>query len=160
MSRANKAQKSTYSDPRALTRSSASADGPRDALCQSKSCQLTAPQFYHPRDATLALCLSVCVCHKSVFCRNGWTNRAGFLARELPSTHHTPRSHTKDVHVRCEFVPFAPFLRILPTAAFLFFFRTDYMILQTFTVTSEHICFLLSSFSVFTLLSCWFRAVD
>jgi len=69
---------STYSDPRALTRSSASADGPRDALCQSKSCQLTAPQFYHPRDATLALCLSVCVCHKSVFCRNGWTNRAGF----------------------------------------------------------------------------------
>ena len=24
----------------------------------------------------MALCLSVCVCHKSVFYRNGWTNRA------------------------------------------------------------------------------------
>jgi len=29
---------------------------------------------------TLCLCLSVClsVCHKPVFCRNGWTDRAGF----------------------------------------------------------------------------------
>jgi len=31
-----------------------------------------------------------------------------------------------------------PFWQILPTAAF---FRTDYMIPQTFTVTSEHIRF-------------------
>jgi len=35
------------------------------------------------------------------------------------------------------------------------------MIPQTFTVTSEHIRFLLFSFfSVFTLFSCRFRAVD
>jgi len=33
----------------------------------------------------------------------------------------------------------------LSTAAFFFFFRTDYMIPQNFTVT---------------LFSCWFRAVD
>ena len=39
---------------------------------------------------------------------------------------------------------------------FFFFFRTDHMIAQTFTVTSEHIRFY---FFCFTLFSC-FRAVD
>jgi len=53
----------------------------------------TAPErqtHFYQRDAMLArvlavalcpclsVCLSVCVCHKSVFCRNGWTNWAGF----------------------------------------------------------------------------------
>jgi len=33
------------------------------------------------------------------------------------------------------------FLQILPTATFLFFFRTDYMIPQTFTITSSTGCF-------------------
>jgi len=31
---------------------------------------------------------------------------------------------------------------------------------RLFTVISQHICFLLLVFSVFTLFSCWFRAVD
>jgi len=31
-----------------------------------------------PRVLAMALRLSVCVCHKSVFYRNGWTNRAVF----------------------------------------------------------------------------------
>jgi len=40
--------------------------------------------FFYPRDAMLArvlamaLCLSVCVCHKSEFYRNGRRNRASF----------------------------------------------------------------------------------
>jgi len=44
--------------------------------------------FYYPRDVMLArvlamtlcpsVCLSVSVCHKSEFYRNGWANRAGF----------------------------------------------------------------------------------
>jgi len=46
-----------------------------------------------------------------------------------------------------------PFLQILPTAASLFFFRTDYMIPQTFTVTSEHIRFNFFSFSVLHFLT-------
>ena len=39
---------------------------------------------FYPRDAMLArvlamaLCLSVSVCHKSVFCWSGWTDRADF----------------------------------------------------------------------------------
>ena len=37
---------------------------------------------------------------------------------------------------------------------------TDYMIPKTFTVTSEHIRFYYLVFSVFTLFSCRFRAVD
>ena len=54
-----------------------------------------------------------------------------------------------------------PFLRILPTAAFLFFFRTDYMdppdcllILLSISV------FYFLVFFCFTLFSCRFRAVD
>jgi len=47
--------------------------------------QVSSLHFYR-RDAMLArvltmalcLCLSVCVCHKSVFCWSGWTDRAGF----------------------------------------------------------------------------------
>ena len=41
-----------------------------------------------------------------------------------------------------------------------FFFRTDYIIPQTFTVTSEHIRFYFSVFFCFTLFSCRFLAVD
>jgi len=40
----------------------------------------------------------------------------------------------------------------IPTAAFLFFFRTDYTDSPLFTVTSEHILFLLFSFSVLHVL--------
>jgi len=48
-----------------------------------------------------------------------------------------------------------------PTAAFLFFFKTDYVIPQTSTVTSEHIRFYFLVFSVFlNTFSCCFRAVD
>ena len=36
----------------------------------------------------LPMCLCLSVCHKSVFYRNGWTNRA-VLAWELPSTYPT-----------------------------------------------------------------------
>jgi len=43
---------------------------------------------------------------------------------------------------------------------FFFFFRTDYLIPQTFTVTSEHIRFYFLVFLCFTLFSCRFRAVD
>jgi len=43
------------------------------------------------------------------------------------------------------------FLQILPTAAF-FFFRTDCIIPQTFTVTSSVICFYFFSFSVLQFL--------
>ena len=50
------------------------------------------------------------------------------------------------------FIPGLPFLLIFPTAAFLFFFRTDYMIPQTFTGTSENIRFLLFSFFVLHFL--------
>jgi len=42
-----------------------------------------------------------------------------------------------------------------------FLFRVSlYGFPRLFTVTSEHIRLLLFSFSVFTLFSCWFRAVD
>ena len=37
----------------------------------------------------LALCLCLSVCHKSVFCRNGWTDRTIFLTCRLHSTSHT-----------------------------------------------------------------------
>jgi len=40
------------------------------------------------------------------------------------------------------------FCKSFPLQPFLFFFRTDYMIPQTFTVTSEHIRFYFFSFSV------------
>ena len=54
-----------------------------------------------------------------------------------------------------------PFLQILPTVAFLFFFRTD-------STDSPNCLLLLLSISVFyflvffcfPLFSCWFRAVD
>jgi len=42
---------------------------------------------FYPRDAcfsavlAVALCPSVCIRHKSVFYRNGWTDRAGFCHR-------------------------------------------------------------------------------
>jgi len=46
------------------------------------------------------------------------------------------------------------------TAAFLFlFFRTNYMIPQTFTVTSNMSAFTLQFFC-FTIFSCRLRAVD
>jgi len=41
-----------------------------------------------------------------------------------------------------------------------FFFKTDYMIPQTFTVTSEHIRFYFLVIFCFTLFSCRFRAAD
>ena len=44
------------------------------------------------------------------------------------------------------------FCKSFPLQPFLFFFRTDYMILQTFTVTSEHIRFYFLVFFCFTLL--------
>ena len=51
----------------------------------STSCSISFHLLYFcPRDAMLARALAVaqcplaCVCHKSVFYRNGWTNRAGF----------------------------------------------------------------------------------
>jgi len=33
--------------------------------------------------------VSESVCHKSVFCRNGWVDRAGFFGMELFSTYRT-----------------------------------------------------------------------
>jgi len=48
--------------------------------------------------------------------------------------------------------PNFPFLQTLPTAAFLFFSKTDYIIPQTFTITSEHIPFLFFSFYVLHFL--------
>ena len=53
------------------------------------------------------------------------------------------------------------FLQILPTAALPFSLQ-DLLhgFPRLFTVISEHICFLLLVFSVLTLFSCRFRAVD
>ena len=49
----------------------------------------------------------------------------------------------------------------LPTAAFLFLLQDSlHGFLRLFTVTSEHIPSFLFSFSVITLFSCRFRAVD
>jgi len=56
--------------------------------------------------------------------------------------------------------PFTLSCKSFPLKPFFFFFRTDYMIPQTCTVTSEHIRFYLLVFSVFTLFSCRFRAVQ
>jgi len=42
----------------------------------------SAGTSYGPVSVCMCPCLSL-VCHKSVLYRNGWTNRAGFLAREL-----------------------------------------------------------------------------
>ena len=52
-------------------RSGYNADGNR--------CFGTVPRFY-PCDAMLWPCVCLCLsgCYKSVFCRNGWTDRAGF----------------------------------------------------------------------------------
>jgi len=48
-----------------------------------------------------------------------------------------------------------------PRRSLSFFFRTDYMIPQTFTVTSEHIRFYFLVFLFYnTLFSCCFHAVD
>ena len=70
----------------------------------------------------------------------------------------TYRSHTARV---CVTHTAHPFLQILPTIVFLFFFRTDstdfpdcLLILLSISV------FLLFSFSVIPLISCWFHAVD
>ena len=52
------------------------------------------------------------------------------------------------------------FCKSFPLQPFLSFFRTDYMIPQNFTVTSEHIRFYFLVFLFFILLSCWLRAVD
>ena len=49
------------------------------------------------------------------------------------------------------------FCKFFSLQPFFFFFRTDYMIPQTFTVTSEHIRFY---FFCFALFSFRFRAVD
>jgi len=51
------------------------------------------------------------------------------------------------------------FCKSFPLQPFFFFFRTDYMIPQTFTVTSEHIRFYFLIFLFYTF-SCCFRAVD
>jgi len=51
------------------------------------------------------------------------------------------------------------FCKSFPPQPFFFFFRTDYMIPQTFTVTSTIGCFYFLVF-VFYNFSCRFRAVD
>ena len=51
------------------------------------------------------------------------------------------------------------FCKSFPLQPFFFFFRTDYKIPQTFTVTSEHIRFYFLVF-LFLHFSCRFRAVD
>jgi len=45
---------------------------------QTDRCFAFLPRYAMSAVFAVVLCLSVCVCHKSVFCRNGWTNRAGF----------------------------------------------------------------------------------
>ena len=40
--------------------------------------------------AVLCFCVSVCVCHMSVFCWNVWTDQASFFCVEAPSTYSTP----------------------------------------------------------------------
>ena len=52
------------------------------------------------------------------------------------------------------------FCKSFPLQPFFFFFRTDYMIPQTFTATSEHIRFYFSVFFLFYTFSRRFRAVD
>ena len=59
---------------------------------------------FYPRDAMLALCLCLSVCHKSVFYRNGWTDRAVFLARRLHSTIQT--LCCKKIHVSTKITVF------------------------------------------------------
>ena len=51
-------------------------------------CRRSDAAYFYPRDAMLSrvlamalrlsVCVCICVCYKSVFCRNGWMNRAGF----------------------------------------------------------------------------------
>jgi len=74
----------------------------------------------------------------------------------VPSTQHS--RHSPPLH---SFIPgLKPFLQILPTVDFLFFFRTD------FTDSANCLPILLSvsvftfQFILFPLFSCWFRAVD
>ena len=52
------------------------------------------------------------------------------------------------------------FCKSFPLQPFFFFFRTDYTIPHTFTVTSEHIRSYFLVFFCFTLFSCCFRAVE
>ena len=54
-----------------------------------------------------------------------------------------------------------PFLQIIPTVAFLFFFRTDSMDSPDClpTLLSISVFYFLVFFYVFPLFSCWFRAV-
>ena len=47
----------------------------------------TADNLVLPSAGTSHGHVSVCVCHKSEFYRNGWTNRARFVAWEPPSTY-------------------------------------------------------------------------
>ena len=68
----------------------------------STSCSISFHSLYFcPRDAMLARALAVaqcplaCVCHKSVFCRNGWTNRAGFWHESF----FPPVLHCKEIQV-------------------------------------------------------------
>jgi len=52
---------------------------------------LKLPSEFLPRDA-----VSVCVCHKLVFYRNGWTNRAGFWQVSfLPSVLHCVKNEIR-----------------------------------------------------------------
>jgi len=53
------------------------------------------------------------------------------------------------------------FCKSFPPQTFLFLLQDSlHGFPRLFTVISQHICFLLLVFSVFTLFSCWFRAVD
>ena len=52
------------------------------------------------------------------------------------------------------------FRKYFPLQPFCFFFRTDYTIPLTFTVTSKHISFYVLVFFCFTLFSCRFRALE
>ena len=67
----------------------------------------------------------------------------------IPSPTHSSRLKT---FLFCKSFPPQPFLFLLQDSLHGF--------PRLFTVISEHICFLLFSFSVLTLFSCRFRAVD
>jgi len=54
----------------------------------------------------LSVCLSLCVCHKSVFCRTGRTNRVGFWRGSF-----LPTLRFKDIQISTK-------IRVLPSGTF------------------------------------------
>ena len=92
-----------------------------------------------------------------------------------PRTLHTDTDHTArqkktnrfsfaciSFNTRQKLVSFSflHFLQILPTAAFLFFFRTDSTDSPDCSPILQSISFLLFSFFLFSTFNCWFCVVD